>query len=41
MFREKEERSFGGNFAFSDLCILGFSADFPFLFSLWGGRALL
>lgn len=37
MFRGKEERSFAGNSAFSDLCILGFSANFPFVFSLGGG----
>lgn len=36
--QEKEEKSFGGNFAFSNLCVLGFSANFPFVFfpSGWG-----
>lgn len=37
MFRKKEGRSFGGKFAFFSLCILGFSANFPFVFSLGGG----
>lgn len=34
--QEKGERSFGGNFAFSNLCVLGFSANFPFVFSHQG-----
>lgn len=32
-FRGREERSFSGNFAFSNLHILRFSLNFPFVFS--------
>lgn len=37
----REERSFSGNFAFSNLHILGFSINFPFVFSHRRGAGAL